>query len=142
MLQHRFHKYAEDDVASVGRRGLARAAPVGIGTTDANGWYVDASPYTGKRVWRRRDIGVATTAVVTQVQSYSLPVGVATMAAVDVAVALNVRSTGRISTVPFVANVTRDTTATDVRVDVTLVNLANLTTAASTIDIFVTLEER
>lgn len=74
--------------------------------------------------------------------TYSLPVAVADLTTVDPDATINVRATGRISTVPFIANLTRDPGATTLRVDVSLANLANLTTAAATIDLFLTLWER
>ena len=53
------------------------------GSTDANGWRVDYEA-TGKRVWRKRWLAVATTAAAEAavVSAASLPVGVSTQAAV------------------------------------------------------------
>lgn len=65
------------------RRQDQARCPTVTGSTDANGWRVDYEA-TGKRVWRKRWLAVATTAAADAavVSAAALPVGVSTHAAV------------------------------------------------------------
>lgn len=109
-------------------------------TTDANGWQVNYEP-TGKRLWRKQWLAVSLTANpdIIAVNAASLPVGVSTQAAVHLE-SVTSRVSGSGGRVHVGVEGTESSTTLTIIASTT--DATNLSTKASTIDIFVTLAER
>ncbi len=116
---------------------LYAAGPVDY--VDANGWYVDAMPGS-KRVWRRRWIGVALPAAPDAIllSAEALPVGVATMGAVDST--LSHRALAFAARIQVAVEGGEGDTA--LRVVASSTDGANLNASTGFIDLFVTLVRR
>lgn len=112
----------------------------GIFSADANGWEMEYRP-SGKKVWKRRWLALVPPASINSdmVSAAALPVGVATLAAVDPIVM--VRTTGG---TPGLVNATPKgaESATTLTVNVATADGSNLSVASTAINIFVWLEER
>jgi len=109
-------------------------------TTDANGWQVNYEA-TGKRLWRKQWLAVSLTANpdIIAVNAAALPVGVSTQAAVHLE-AVTGRVDGSGGRVRVGVEGTESSTTLTIVAATT--DATNLSTKASTIDIFVTLAER
>ena len=109
-------------------------------TTDANGWQVNYEA-TGKRLWRKQWLAVATTAAADAavVSAASLPVGVSTQAAVHFE-SVTCRLSGNAGRVGVTVEGAEATTTLTIIASTT--DAATLDSKAAAIDIFVTLAER
>lgn len=119
---------------------LVAALGLGESSVDANGWTVETFP-GGKRLWCKRWLAIATDSAPSSflINAADLPVGAATMAAVDV-VGCEVRAS--VDAAYYNARVQNTEAHAFISVRVMTVDGSDLDSIVNSVDLFVTLKER